>query len=159
MVESVNGIPAASAACADSTSPFPCCMPKSPIGASASGADTFCPMMVVAVLRWETSTSTRWRNLMAFQIGTIGAEGLLVIGAAVGIFEKGARNFAAGAHAQILDAGKVFHGYPSGEFLMEIAQGWGAAKPARPGAALPRLRRLGHAGLTQLRNASSQFLR
>ena len=65
MVESVNGMPAALAARADRISPSPCCMPHSPIGASTNGDDAFCPMTVVARLRAETSTSTRWRSLMA----------------------------------------------------------------------------------------------
>ena len=64
MVESVNGMPASLAARAARISPSPCCMPNRPTGASTNGDDTFCPTMVVARLREETSTSTRWRNLI-----------------------------------------------------------------------------------------------
>ena len=44
-------MPAACAARQARISPSPCCMPQSPIGASASGSDAGSPRMVVAVLR------------------------------------------------------------------------------------------------------------
>ena len=47
-----------------------------------------------------------------FEVGAIGAQRFLVIGAAVGVIEKGARNLAAGEVAQVFDAGDVLHGWP-----------------------------------------------
>ena len=64
MVDSVKGMPAACAARQARISPSPCCMPHSPIGASASGNDTLSPMIVVVRSRCETSTSTRCRSAM-----------------------------------------------------------------------------------------------
>ena len=49
-------------------------------------------------------------QLDAFEIGAVGAQRLLRIGAAVGIFEERARHLAAGGLPQILDAGHGFHG-------------------------------------------------
>ena len=62
MVESVKGTPAASAARAARISPSACCIPVSPTGASATGIATSCPAMVLAVLRPDMSTATRWRR-------------------------------------------------------------------------------------------------
>ena len=64
MVESVNGTPNSSAARAASISPSACCMPVEPVGASATGIDTFSPIMVEASERLLMSTSTRWRSLI-----------------------------------------------------------------------------------------------
>ncbi len=63
IVDKVNGTPAASAACAARISPSACCMPHSPVGASASGIDTACPARVVASERPLMSTITFWRSL------------------------------------------------------------------------------------------------
>ncbi|MNL60034.1 hypothetical protein D3C87_1838090 [compost metagenome] len=62
IVESVKGTPKASAAWAASISPSACCMPVRPVGASATGIDTFWPIIVVASDRSVISTSTRWRS-------------------------------------------------------------------------------------------------
>ena len=51
-------------------------------------------------------------QLDGFEVGPVGAQGLFVIGAAVGVIEEGARHLAAGALAQIGNAGDVFHGMP-----------------------------------------------
>ena len=64
MVESVKGTPNFSAARAARISPSACCMPVRPVGARATGMATPWPIMVVAVLRWSMSTSTRWRSLI-----------------------------------------------------------------------------------------------
>ena len=39
-------------------------MPVSPVGASATGIDTFCPTIVAASERFVMSTATRWRSLI-----------------------------------------------------------------------------------------------
>ena len=65
IVDSVNGTPKASAACAARISPSACCMPQSPVGASATGIATFWPIIVLSSERSDMSTSTRWRNLIA----------------------------------------------------------------------------------------------
>ena len=44
-------------------------------------------------------------QLDGLEIGAVGAQRLLVIGAAVGVVEKGTRNPAAGERAQVVDAG------------------------------------------------------
>ena len=49
-------------------------------------------------------------QLDRLQVGPVGAQGLLVIGAAIGVFEKRARHPAAGKVTQIIDAGDVLHG-------------------------------------------------
>ena len=110
MVESVKGMPASLAALAARISPSPCCMPRSPIGDSANGADTFCPTMVVARLRSRHVHQHALAQPDLFQIGAVGAQRLLVIGAAFGVIVKGARNLAAGELPQVLDAGDGRHG-------------------------------------------------
>ena len=62
IVESVKGRPAASAARAAWISPFACCMPHMPVGASATGMPTSCPAIFVASERLSMSTRMRWRN-------------------------------------------------------------------------------------------------
>ena len=62
MVDWQNWMPALCAARQARISPSACCMPASPVGASASGIDSCSPSTVVAMLRRETSTSTRWRS-------------------------------------------------------------------------------------------------
>ena len=114
MVDSVNGIPAPVAARALKISPSPNCMPQSPIGANASGAATFCPNIVVAVLRVGNVNKHALAQLDCFQLGPIGAERFLAIGAAVGVFKKSARNPAARKRAQVLDAGNRLHVISSG---------------------------------------------
>ena len=64
MVDKVNGTPAFLAARAARISPFACCMPVSPVGASATGMATGCPAMVLARVRSVMSTATRCRSLM-----------------------------------------------------------------------------------------------
>ena len=64
MVDSVNGTPNSSAAWAARISPSACCMPVRPVGASATGIDTFSPTMVDSSERSLMSTSTRWRSLI-----------------------------------------------------------------------------------------------
>ncbi len=103
MVESVNGMPASLAARAARISPSPCCMPNRPTGARMNGDDNFWPTTVVARLRAETSTRMRWRSLMRFQVGAVGAQRLLVVGAAVGVIEERARNPAARQLPQVFD--------------------------------------------------------
>ena len=49
-------------------------------------------------------------QLDGFEIGAVGAQRLLGIGAAVGIFEERPRHLAAGGLPQVLDAGHGFHG-------------------------------------------------
>ena len=67
MVDKVNGTPNSRAARAAKISPSACCMPVKPVGASATGIDTVCPTIVVAVVRLVMSTATRWRNLMSLK--------------------------------------------------------------------------------------------
>ena len=62
MVESVNGTPTAAAARAARISPSACCMPVMPTGASATGMLTGCPTIVLASVRFDMSTATRWRR-------------------------------------------------------------------------------------------------
>ena len=62
MVDSVKGMPAASAAWAARISPSACCIPVRPTGASAIGSATSRPIIVVAVERFSMSTATRWRR-------------------------------------------------------------------------------------------------
>ena len=62
MVDSVKGTPNFSAARAARISPSACCMPVSPVGASATGIDTGCPTIVVASERPSMLTATRWRR-------------------------------------------------------------------------------------------------
>ena len=57
MVERVNGTPNASAACAARISPSACCMPVSPVGASATGIDTGWPIIVLSSERSAMSTA------------------------------------------------------------------------------------------------------
>ena len=64
MVDSVKGMPNFSAARAALISPSALCIPVKPTGAMATGMATFCPTMVVAVLRFSMFTATRWRSLM-----------------------------------------------------------------------------------------------
>ena len=64
MVDSVNGTPNSSAALAARISPSACCMPVSPVGASATGIATGRPTMVLARLRFSILTATRWRSLI-----------------------------------------------------------------------------------------------
>ncbi|MDT4873472.1 hypothetical protein FQZ97_1087190 [compost metagenome] len=64
MVESVNGMPKRRAARAARISPSACCMPVRPVGAIATGMNTSCPTMVLAVLRFSMFTATRWRSLI-----------------------------------------------------------------------------------------------
>ena len=51
-------------------------------------------------------------QLDRLQIGAVGAQRFLLIGAAIGVIEKGARHLAAGKRAQVVDVGDVFHGPP-----------------------------------------------
>ena len=67
MVDSVNGTPAAAAARAARISPSACCMPVRPTGASATGMLTGWPTMVLASVRLEKSTATRWRRWMRWK--------------------------------------------------------------------------------------------
>ena len=64
MVESVNGTPNFSAARAARISPSACCMPVSPVGASATGIVTFSPIIVFSSERFSMLTATRWRNFI-----------------------------------------------------------------------------------------------
>ena len=64
IVESVNGTPALAAARAARISPSACCMPVSPVGASATGILTGCPTIALASVRFDRSTATRWRSLI-----------------------------------------------------------------------------------------------
>ena len=57
MVDSVNGMPNSSAACAARISPSACCMPVSPVGAIATGIATFWPIIVVASERFSMLTA------------------------------------------------------------------------------------------------------
>ena len=57
-------------------------------------------------------------QLDLLHVGAVGAQRLLVIGTAVGVIEKGARNLAAGKLPQVFDTGDVFHGVP-GAFTNE----------------------------------------
>ena len=68
-------------------------------------------------------------QLDGFEVGAVGAQGFLVVGAAVGVIEKGARNPAAGDLAQVLDAGGGLHGDGSGSaWRPRVAQERPAAK-------------------------------
>ena len=118
MVDSVNGMPAACAARQARISPSPCCMPHSPIGASASGSDAGSPRIVVLVLRSATSTQDALAQLDALEIGAIGAQRLFGIGAGLGIIDERARHLAVGDLPQVLDTGHGFHG----RFFRALAQ-------------------------------------
>ena len=96
IVDSVNGMPAACAARQARISPSPCCMPHSPIGASASGSDTFSPRMVVERSRCDDVDQHALAQLDALQVVAVGAQRLLRIGAGIGIVEERARHLAAG---------------------------------------------------------------
>ncbi len=140
-------MPAACAARQARISPSPCCMPQSPIGARASGSATGSPTIVVRVLRLDTSTRMRWRSVMRRGRGGW-PEGLLGIGAAVGIFEEGTGTRRRASVAG-LDAGHGFHGHvPSPALTRLIAQSlMGRQGSGRPGSyvdgtALPGGRRL-----------------
>ena len=110
MVESVKGMPAASAARAARISPSPCSMPHSPIGASAIGAAAGSPMILVEMIAIVDVHQHALAQLDGREIVEVGVEGLLGVRAAVGVFEKGARNPPAGKLAQVFDAGCDFHG-------------------------------------------------
>ncbi len=53
-------------------------------------------------------------QLDVFEVAAVGPQRFLAVGAAIGIFEKGARNTAAGQRSQVLDAGDGFHDGISG---------------------------------------------
>ena len=53
-------------------------------------------------------------QLDVLEVGPVGAQRLLVIGAAVDVLEKGLWNFAAGKRAQVFNAGDGLHGDFSG---------------------------------------------
>src|SRR5215472_5311843 len=63
-VLSVSGICALAAAFASSSSPWCQHRPAAPVGAIASGRLAGLPNSVVATVRFDTSTSARWRSLM-----------------------------------------------------------------------------------------------
>ena len=67
MVESVKGTPNFSAARAARISPSACCMPVSPVGASATGMAASMPIIFVATERPSRLTATRWRSLIAWK--------------------------------------------------------------------------------------------
>ncbi len=66
--------------------------------------------MVVAVRARGDVDQDALAQLDGFEIGAVGAQRLLGIGAAVGIFEERPRHLAAGGLPQVLDAGHGFHG-------------------------------------------------
>ena len=109
MVDSVNGMPAACAARQARISPSPCCMPHSPIGASASGSDAGSPRIVVLVLRAGDVAQDALAQFDALEIGAVGAQRLLGIGAGFGIIDERARHLAVRGLPQVLDAGHGFH--------------------------------------------------
>ncbi len=80
-----------------------------PVGAIATGSDSFSPSRVVATEICETSTSTRWRKLDGVEVGAVGAQRQLVIGAALGIVEQRARQAPPRDLAQVLDIGDGGH--------------------------------------------------
>jgi len=71
IVDRVNGMPNFLAARAPRISPSACCMPVRPVGAIATGMATFCPIMVVAVLRFSMFTATRWRSLIDWKSASL----------------------------------------------------------------------------------------
>ena len=121
MVDSVNGMPAGCAARQARISPSPCCMPVSPTGASASGSAAGSPRIVVVVAARGHVEQDALAQLDALEIGAVGAQRLLGIGAGVGIIEEGARHLAVGGLPQILDAGHGFHAAfpPTGGFVFD----------------------------------------
>ena len=74
-----------------------------------SGTGTGSPRMVVPRSRCETSTSTRWRSLMRFEVGAVGPQRLLGIGAGLGVVEEHLRHLAPRELPQVLDAGDGAH--------------------------------------------------
>jgi hypothetical protein len=66
MVERVKGMPNFFAASAPGISPSACSMPVRPVGAMATGMATFCPIMVLAVLRFSMFTAT-WTGVSSGQ--------------------------------------------------------------------------------------------
>ena len=66
--------------------------------------------MVVAVLRSRDVDQDALAQLDALEIGAVGAQRLLGIGAAVGIVEERLRHPAARGLPQVLDAGHGSHG-------------------------------------------------
>ena len=71
MVDWQNWMPALCAARQAKISPSAYCMPAKPVGASASGIASSSPSTVVLRLRCDTSTSTRWRSLIARMSSTL----------------------------------------------------------------------------------------
>ena len=67
--------------------------------------------MVVVVAARRDVDQDALAQLDGFEIGAVGAQRLLGIGAAIGIFEKRPRHLAAGGLPQVLDAGHGFHGF------------------------------------------------
>ena len=86
-------------------------MPQSPIGASASGSATCSPMMVVARLALRHVDQHALAQLDALEVGAVGAQRLLRVGAGLGIIEERAWHLAAGHLPQVLDAGHDAHAY------------------------------------------------
>ena len=66
--------------------------------------------MVVARIALRHVDQHALAQLDALQVGAVGAQRLLRIGAGLGIVEEGARNLAAGSLPQVLDAGHGPHG-------------------------------------------------
>ena len=64
IVDRVKGTPNSSLACAASISPSRCCMPHKPVGAKATGIDTFCPINFFDKNLSSMSTPTLCLNLI-----------------------------------------------------------------------------------------------
>ncbi len=62
-------------------------------------------------------------KLDVHQVAAVGVIGLLVIGAGIDVIVESARNLAAGAHAQVLDAGGSLHGDNSGKCVASHPSG------------------------------------
>ena len=147
-------MPAACAARQARISPSPCCSPPMPIGASASGSETGSPRIVVPVSRCDTSTSTRWRSLIALQVGAVGAQRLLRIGARLGIAEEGARHPAPGDLPKVFDAGHPLHRGGHGRCRGDVA-GFPGLSPSGSGVGVVQ-RHLAHHPLPAKRQRPRQ---
>jgi hypothetical protein len=109
MVESVKGTPNSSAAWAASISPSACCMPVKPVGASATGIDTFSPIMVAFERAVGHVDEHALAQLDLVEILLVGAVGAFGPGAGIGIVEEHFRHAAARPFLEVGDRQVLLH--------------------------------------------------
>ena len=108
-VASENGMPAALAARASSSSPWYHIMPAAPVGAMPIGILCSLPKTVVSSLRPETSTSMRGTQLDALERLAVVAQRHFVFGAAVHELEQPLGQAPLGHLPQVENVLRVFH--------------------------------------------------